>query len=82
MGIMKSKLAMLSLIGLSLAATSDTPFSVREKKSLSGGLPKKPKKVIPKGCKEYNIGIHTVIAMSEKSAIEKARKLDRASGLG
>lgn len=46
--------------------------------SYGHGMPDKPKKVIPAGCKEYTFSGITVIASSEKSARKKIqKKLDK-----
>lgn len=43
--------------------------------SIGHGIPDNPKKVIPKGCKEYSIAGVRVIAISEKSAEKKVAKI-------
>lgn len=39
------------------------------------GLPSNPKKIIPKGCQEFDINGHKIIALSYKRALIKYEKL-------
>lgn len=75
---MKSHKHILGLLAMSAMVSSmaSGPFSSSGTNdvSINGGIPEKPKKVIPKGCKEYTFSGITVIASSEKSARKKIQK--------
>jgi hypothetical protein len=64
----KSKFQLLSLMAMGLAMGSQSIY--KEPKKVN-----KPKKIIPKGCKEYNIDGKKIIALNEKSAVRKYNNL-------
>lgn len=65
-------------VGMGLLAAMLASYSVKENifndGSLGHGIPDNPKKIIPKGCKEYTYRGVTVISTSEKNAIKKINK--------
>lgn len=74
---MKKNLAFMSLAMMAMMAEKnfgEIPKETKRKYEPS----KEPKKVIPKGCKEYvfneSFGTLKVIAMNEKSALKKYNK--------
>lgn len=66
----------LLAIGAMMSYMEEYPFgsSGTNDGSINGGIPDKPKKIIPNGCKEYTFSGITVIASSEKSARKKIQK--------
>lgn len=67
----KAFLLPLAMLGASLFTTNRN----YNDGSLRGGIPDKPLKIIPNGCKEYTIEGVTVVAISEKSARKKVERL-------
>lgn len=71
---MKRDLQILSMLAL---------FGALDEPVVGGGKPsqfdpsdtEQPKRVIPAGCKEYSFYGHTVIALNEKTARRKCKKL-------
>lgn len=73
----KDKVIGMGMIATILASCSVYP-NVHNDGSIGHGIPDNPKKIIPKGCKEYTYMGITVIATSKKNAIKKInKKLDK-----
>lgn len=65
-------------VGMGLLYAMLAGYSIKENifndGNMGHGIPDKPKKIIPKGCKEYTYKGITVVATSEKKAIDKINK--------
>jgi hypothetical protein len=68
------KARMMMLMAVSMAGMTGNSRNTRfsEAEILNSEPVKKP---IPNGCKEYTFYGHTVVALNEKSAIKKCKKL-------
>lgn len=72
---MKNKLSVLAALGMMYAMTESPSSKGTNDGSYGHGIPDIKSKIIPKGCKEFKIHGHTVVALNKKSAFKKVKKL-------
>lgn len=76
---MNKKIQSLAALGFMLSMMENYSNRGANYGSISHGVRAEKKKVIPKGCKEYTFYGFTVIAIGEKQAIRKCKKLHDAA---